>query len=163
MKIAAFDLGTKLGWSILEAQKKSLEVLEHGVLDINPRSKLSPGEQMIRLSEEIEILLNRQSDIDRVVYEEIVFAGKFNGAKAAQKYGAIKFRLLEILARRQIEAVGMNPIHARKVALGVARLSKEEIRSMVARLIKVRDSELRFDDADSIVVGIAFLKEGGAL
>ena len=112
-RVLALDLGTQLGWALLEGSS-----LSSGEVCLAPRRNEGPGMRLVRFRK----FLDEIGDVDALYYESV---NRHIGTQAAHVYGSLEGRLQEWCEDRKIaEYCGIPVTKIKKHATGKGNADK---------------------------------------
>jgi Holliday junction resolvasome RuvABC endonuclease subunit len=150
MKVVGIDIGTSLGWAVVEGSK----VLESGQIDLHPHSWEGIGMRGVRASQAVVKLLDRHPGA--VVAIELV--RRHAGTQAAQVYGGI---LLSVTSACEEACAAYTFVSVQEAKLAATDNGAAEKDDMVAAALKVFGITAEKDEADAIWIGTAALRREG--
>ena len=154
MRIIGIDPGLRhTGWGIVEFNKNKLSYIDDG--RISPSIKISDGERLFyiksQLSEIISSYVPNKSAIEQI------FVGF--GAGSSLKLGMARGVSMSILAESGLHIIEIPPKLVKKTVTGYGSASKEQIQSMVQKLLNIIPKNE--DSADALAIAIAASNEAG--
>jgi crossover junction endodeoxyribonuclease RuvC len=148
-RILGIDPGSRvLGWGVVDAEGSRVQHVAHGV--IAPGTKHPLPERLVEIFGGIEEAIDRWQPEAAAI--EQVFTAR--GPKAALVLGQARGAALLALARAGLEIGEYSPAAIKLAVAGHGRASKEQLGSMVGRLLGVRLGEVAHDATDALAVAI---------
>ena len=149
MLVLGIDPGTSVtGYALVEAREGNVRFLEAGVLRSRPTRPLP--ERILKLCDELEALL------DRCAPESVAVEGLFTGrnARSALTLAQVRGAFLCCLARRELPVEEYSPAQVKKAVTGAGAASKEQVRAMVVRLLRLSKWDAPLDASDALAVAL---------
>jgi crossover junction endodeoxyribonuclease RuvC len=152
MRIIALDPGyERLGVAIIDKEKNSKEVLVFSDCIQTPKT-LPHAQRLGKLGEALDAIIEEYKP-DGLAIETLFFAKSVTSAlKVAEARGVI----LHAAARKNISVFEFSPMDIKIAVTGYGKSDKEQVTSMVSKLIKI-SKPIKFDDEyDAIACGLTF-------
>jgi crossover junction endodeoxyribonuclease RuvC len=148
MIILGIDPGSRnCGYSVLQKDKRSLKLLEAGLIKIKERELQY---QVSELVEGLEMIYNSHP-IDEVVMEDIFFAYNPQSVlKLAQIRGALMLKIIQIHGN----FFEYTPLQVKKAVTGNGKAAKEQVAFMVKKMLGIQKEIKPLDITDAIAVAI---------
>jgi crossover junction endodeoxyribonuclease RuvC len=148
-RVLGIDPGSRfLGWGVVDAEGSRVQHVAHGV--IAPGAKRPLPERLVGIFSGLEEAIDRwQPEVAAI---EQVFTAR--GPKAALVLGHARGAALLALARAGLEIGEYSPAAIKLAVAGHGRASKEQLASMVGRLLGVQLREVELDASDALAVAI---------
>jgi crossover junction endodeoxyribonuclease RuvC len=152
LNVLGVDPGSQAtGWGMLGGSAAAPELRNSGLIRLD--SRLAMAERLARLQEEFRRLVERLSPAAAAV--ESPFHGP--GARSALQLAQARGVILAVLASAGVEVAEYTPTAVKKSVTGNGRAGKEQVRSMVCRLVGIEDSGQAHDISDAIAVALCHL------
>ncbi len=152
MRIIAVDPGyERLGVAILDKEQKTKEILVYSDCITTPKT-LPHAERLGLIGAELDRLLDEYKP-EALSIETLFFAKSVTSAlKVAEARGVI----LHAAARKGIVVKEFSPMEIKIAVTGHGKSDKEQVTSMVNKLITI-SKKIRYDDEfDAIACGLTF-------
>lgn len=151
MRIISIDPGyERLGVAIIE-KINGKEVLIFSTC-LKTEAKLAHEERLKIIGEEIEIIIEKYKPAVMAI-ETLFFK---TNAKTAMKVSEARGIMLYVAAQNKLEIKEFTPLQIKVAVTGYGKSEKEQVTTMVKRLIKI-EKELKYDDEyDAIAVGLTY-------
>jgi crossover junction endodeoxyribonuclease RuvC len=152
MRIIALDPGyERLGVAILDKEPKGKEQLVYSDC-ITTSKELPHAERLGKIGEALDGLIETYKP-EGLAIETLFFAKSVTSAlKVAEARGVI----LHAAARKGIKVHEFSPMDIKIAVTGYGKSDKEQVTSMVTKLIKI-DKKIKYDDEyDAIACGLTF-------
>lgn len=152
--VLGIDPGTRvLGWGAVLAVPRAPRLLACGVLTARARDGIAL--RLGALAEQLEELLG--SVKPSVVAVETAFTAL--NVKSALRIGEARGLVLAAAGRRGVAVDEIAPATAKRSVLGNGRATKEQVASMVPKLLGVSDElEVPLDATDALALALAHLR-----
>ncbi|MCD4819602.1 MAG: crossover junction endodeoxyribonuclease RuvC [Candidatus Cloacimonetes bacterium] len=149
MIILGIDPGSRFcGYGIIEVHKRQIIAAGCDVIKISPKLKLS--EKLVLIHSEItKIVLEYKPDLSAV---ESIFYGK--NIKSAFTLGHVRGTILLALAQNKLLIEEYSPREVKKAVVGNGNASKEQIKYMLEKILKVDLNNKSEDATDALAVAI---------
>jgi len=151
MKIIAIDPGyERLGIAIIEKQNGK-EILLYSEC-FKTSSKIKHEERLRLIGEEIEKIIKKYQP-EALAIETLFFK---TNAKTAMKVSESRGVIMYEAAKNGLKVTEFTPLQIKVAVTGYGKSEKEQVTSMVQKLIKI-PKILKYDDEyDAIAVGLTF-------
>lgn len=149
MIILGVDPGTlNTGFAVIEGIGSKLKLLESGVLKIPPKKSLPLRLKMIfdKLTEIIEKFLPDEFAIETAFYSKNI--------QSTLKLGHARGVSMLAAVNKQLPVTEYSPREVKKSVVGTGAASKEQVRYMVCRLLKLKTIPKPFDISDAMGVAL---------
>ena len=148
MVILGIDPGTKnCGYSLIEKINSKPRLIEAGVVKIK-QSTLQ--QQIVELVEGIDIII-KNKHIDEVAIEDIFYAyNPKTFIKLAQFRGALSLKILQVFGNFS----EYTPLQVKKAVTGNGKSTKEQVRFMVKKILKINQEIKPLDVSDAIAIAL---------
>ena len=149
MVILGVDPGTiHTGFGVVRLQNNKLSLLHSGIVKI-------PGH--LTIGEKLELIYNSLDEIIKKFNPdefaiETAFYGK--NVQSAMKIGYARGVSLLAATHNKVPANEYSPREVKKAVVGTGAASKEQVGFMVATLLNINTSDMKFDESDALAVAI---------
>lgn len=151
MKIIAIDPGyERLGIAILEKNNSKQELLYSECFKTSAKEKHS--DRLSLIGQEIEKIIKKYQP-EALTIETLFFK---NNAKTAMKVSEARGVMLYEAAKNNLKVVEFTPLQIKVAVTGYGKSEKEQVTSMVQKLIKTPKTIKYDDEYDAIAVGLTF-------
>ncbi len=158
MRVLGIDPGlTRCGLGVVEGSVgRPLRMVDVGVLRTGP--ELPPAERLRLIDEGIELWLDRHTP-DLMAVERV-----FSQHNVRTVMGTAQVSGLALVAasRRGIPVAVHTPSEVKAAVTGSGRAGKEQVGSMVTRLLRLGSAPQPADAADALALAICHIWRGGA-
>jgi len=149
MLILGIDPGTAaLGWGLIEADAKKLELVAFGCLKTNPAR--STSQRLKDIFDQLDKLIKKTRP-EVMAVEELFFAKNATTAiKVSQARGVI------LLAGEQhkLKIFEYTPLQIKQALTGYGRAEKRQVQQMVKAVLKLKEIPRPDDAADAIAAAV---------
>ena len=148
--IMGIDPGTNLlGYGVILVDRKRVHYVDMGVLDL--RREKNHFTKLSRIFEEVGALIERYRPDDLAI--EAPFFGK--NVQAMLKLGRAQGAAIAAALHRQIPVFEYEPRKAKMAVTGNGAASKEQVRMVVGKTLRIDEMESRFLDAsDALAIAL---------
>jgi crossover junction endodeoxyribonuclease RuvC len=149
------------------------EYTGYGVVDLHPNGKLcciacgaiklSPREALPRRLSTIFTQLGEiinEHHPDQVAIEEVFYA---LNVKSALKLGQVRGVAMLAAATAGLEVAEYSPLTIKSSVVGYGRAEKQQVQSMVTRLLELNEPPEPMDASDALAIAICHLHTAGTL
>jgi crossover junction endodeoxyribonuclease RuvC len=148
-RVLGIDPGTRaVGWGVVERRGDRLACLGHGVLKADPKRPID--ERLLRLAEALRAVI-AEHEPDQAAIEE-AFYGR--DARAAQRIGEGRGALVLVAAEAGLPVAHYANNVVKKAVTGAGRASKQQVRTLIARLLELDAAPEGFDAADALALAV---------
>jgi crossover junction endodeoxyribonuclease RuvC len=152
MIVLGIDPGTaSTGYGAVEAAGSRLRALCHGVIQTRPGTPLE--RRLAKIHASVDELLQEHHP-DAIAIEELYFGAN---ARTAFAVGQARGVVLLAAGQRSVPSSSYTPQQVKGAVCGHGRASKEQVGTMVARLLGLRQSPWPDHAADALAVAICHL------
>lgn len=149
MKILGIDPGIGItGYSIIEAEGDNYELISSG--SIQTDKNLSHAKRLVEIYKDIKQICAAFNPESAAIEQLFFFKNQKTIIPVAQARGVI----LAALEESGVQAGEYTPMVVKQVLTGHGRASKDEVKSMVQKFIKLNPNTKLDDTVDSIAIGI---------
>lgn len=151
MLVLGVDPGMKTGYGVVEEKDKKLRALKWGV--ISPSSHLSFPKRLKSIKDELEEIISSYKT-DTVAVEDLFYS---KNVKTALKLGHIRGAAILAAACMDIDVAEYTPLEIKKSIVGYGRADKEQVKSMILRLLNLKNDSVLEDAADALAIAICHI------
>lgn len=137
-----------MGCGIVEKVGKELCYLDSGTIDTDAKMKFS--DRLLKLYTEIEKVILEYKP-DAMAVEHTIYA---QNVSIALKLGHARGMAILAAARNHLEIGEYPPKQIKSSVTGNGNASKEQVKYMVANLLKITPNMLSFDSSDALAAAI---------
>jgi crossover junction endodeoxyribonuclease RuvC len=149
MKIIGIDPGTaRVGWAIITAAESKIHPLVYGCM--TTKTHISPQDRLLTIHKGITDLLSTHKP-DHLALEALFFA---NNAKTVIPVGQSRGVILLAAAQQGIPVYSYSPKTVKNTITGDGNAGKEQITSMVMRILALDTPPKPDDTADAIAIAL---------
>lgn len=149
MLVLGVDPGTRVtGYGLVRYEGNKLECVEFGV--VKNSATLSSEECYARIYEGIDELMKSYA-VDCVAVESQFFA---KNAHTALKIGEARCAAIMPAALRRIPIREYAPMRVKKAVVGIGSATKEQVQTMVVRMLQIKDTKMFKDASDALAIAI---------
>lgn len=150
MKVLGIDPGVeRLGFGVIVVEQGRQHLVEYGVIT-TPRDQTLP-QRLCMIQEDLQAILRKHPDIERVGVEELFFA---KNAKTAFMVGQARGVILLTLAQAGLRPVEVKPVEVKMALTGSGRADKKAMQKMIQLSFQLHTPPEPDDAADAIAVAI---------
>lgn len=158
MRVLGVDPGlTRCGLGVIEGSYQSLSLVEVGLIRTDAAHELSA--RLLELEQGIEEWIERHRP-EVVAVERVFSQHNVRTAMGTAQAGAVA---LLAAARRGIPVALHTPSEVKAAVTGSGRADKNQVGSMVKRLLKLEEIPQPADSADALALAICHIWRGPAL
>jgi crossover junction endodeoxyribonuclease RuvC len=159
MRVLGIDCGTEYtGFGVVElVQSGSLHCLTCGAIKLCPRERMPARLQRIYLR--LEELI-REHQPDQVAIEDVFYA---LNVKSALKLGQVRGVAMLAAAVAGLEVAEYAPLSIKSAVVGYGKAQKEQVQSMVTRLLALAEPPQSADASDALAIAICHLHTAATL
>lgn len=155
-RILGIDPGSRLvGWGVIEVQGTRLHALGHGVLRADPKAAIEV--RLGRIADGLRSVVAEWQPAEAAIEE--AFYGR--DPRAAQRLGEGRGALILVLADAGLPVAHYPNNVVKKAVTGVGRASKEQVRAMVQRVLKLTEAPAGFDASDALALAVCHHQRRG--
>ena len=137
-----------MGWGVVERRGDRLSCVDHGVLRADPKKAIE--ERLLGIAAGLRAVIAEHAP-DHVAIEE-AFYGR--DARAAQRIGEGRGALVLVAAEAGLPVAHYANNVVKKAVTGAGRASKEQVRTMIGRLLDLGIAPAAFDAADALALAV---------
>src|ERR1700719_3534639 len=153
MRVMGIDCGTECtGYGVVDLDSnQKLGCVSFGGIRLSPREPLPNRLSLVfdRLSAMIQ-----QYQPDRVAIEEVFYS---INAKSALKLGQVRGVAMLAASSQKVQVTEYAPLTIKASVVGYGRAEKEQVKLMVARLLRLEEIPEPADAADALAIAICDL------
>ena len=148
MRVIGVDPGLRhTGWGVVEFENNKIFHIKDG--SISPSTKLDDGKRLLEIKNQLQSIINKYNPSMSVVEKIFVGSGSISSLKLGMARGASMIALAE--ARLSINE--LSPKFVKKTVTGYGSASKEQIKSMIEKLLNVVPKNE--DSSDALAIAIS--------
>ena len=148
MRIIGIDPGLRnTGWGIIEFNSKRLVHVDHG--RISPPISSSIGERLLFLKNKLTVIVEKYNPNFSAI--EQIFVGP--GTGSSLKLGMARGVSILVLAKAGLAIKEMPPKLVKKAVTGYGSASKDQIKSMIEKLLNIVPKNE--DSSDALAIAIS--------
>ena len=148
MRVIGVDPGLRhTGWGVVEFKNNKIFHIEDG--SISPSTKLDDGKRLLEIKNQLQKIINQFNPNMSVIEKTFVGSGSVSSLKLGMARGASMIALAE--AGLSIKEI--SPKFVKKTVTGYGSASKEQIKSMIEKLLNIVPRNE--DSADALAIAIS--------
>lgn len=148
-RVLGIDPGTRaVGWGVVEHTGDRFTCLGHGVLKADPKQPIDV--RLLHLARGLRAVIG-EHEPDQAAVEE-AFYGR--DARAAQRIGEGRGALVLVVAEAGLPVAHYANNVVKKAVTGAGRASKQQVRTLVSRLLGLETAPEGFDAADALALAV---------
>jgi len=148
LRVIGVDPGLRhTGWGVVEFKNNKIFYIEDG--SISPSTKLDDGKRLLEIKNQLQSIINRYNP-DMSVIEQI-FVGY--GSISSLKLGMARGASMIALAEAGLIVNELSPKFVKKTVTGYGSASKEQIKSMIEKLLNIVPKNE--DSSDALAIAIS--------
>lgn len=155
MLVLGVDPGTKTGYGIVEERDNRLKAIKWGV--ISPSSHLSFPKRLKSIKDGLEEIISKYRP-DAVAVEGLFYS---KNVKAALNLGHTRGAAILAAASMDIDVIEYPPLEVKKSIVGYGRADKEQVKSMIYRLLNLEKGSVPDDASDALAIAICHIHNSG--
>ena len=148
MRVIGVDPGLRhTGWGVVEFKNNKILHIKDG--SISPSTKLDDGKRLLEIKNQLQTIINQYNPNMSVIEKIFVGSGSISSLKLGMARGASMIALAEA-------GLGINelsPKFVKKTVTGYGNASKEQIASMIEKLLKIVPKNE--DSSDALAIAIS--------
>ena len=149
MKILGIDPGfSRLGYAILETDKKSFRVIDCDCFETKPKSDY--GKRLLLVADKVKKLISKHKP-DVMAIERVFFA---KNQKTALQIAEVRGILLYLAASSKIPAYEHTPLEVKMALCGYGKATKEQVQKMLKTILKAPSLPKSDDATDALAIGL---------
>ena len=148
MRVIGVDPGLRhTGWGVVEFKNNKIFYIKDG--SISPSTKLDDGKRLLEIKNQLQTIINQYNPNMSVI--EKIFVG--SGSISSLKLGMARGASMIALAEAGLIIKELSPKFVKKTITGYGSASKEQIKSMIEKLLNiVPENE---DSSDALAIAIS--------
>ena len=151
MLVLGVDPGSNgTGYGLVEGRDRHLAYIDSGVIHLPQR--LSFHQRIHRIFQSLVDIMGDHRPVEMAL-EDLFYA---KNAKSALKLGHARGAVVVASVQCHVPIFEYTPLEIKKSTVGYGRASKEQVRSMVCRILGI-DRELPLDASDALATAICHL------
>ena len=148
MRVIGVDPGLRhTGWGVVEFKNNKIFHIADG--SISPSTKLDDGKRLLEIKNQLQKIINQFNPNMSVIEKTFVGSGSASSLKLGMARGASMIALAE--AGLSIKEI--SPKFVKKTVTGYGSASKEQIKSMIEKLLNIVPRNE--DSADALAIAIS--------
>tara|TARA_B100001564_G_C20477041_1_gene595305 strand:+ start:61 stop:606 length:546 start_codon:yes stop_codon:yes gene_type:complete len=148
LRVIGVDPGLRhTGWGVVEFKNNKIFHIEDG--SISPSTKLDDGKRLLEIKNQLQKIINQFNPNMSVIEKTFVGSGSVSSLKLGMARGASMIALAE--AGLSIKEI--SPKFVKKTVTGYGSASKEQIKSMIEKLLNIVPRNE--DSADALAIAIS--------
>ena len=148
MRVIGVDPGLRhTGWGVVEFKNNKIFHIKDG--SISPSTKLDDGKRLLEIKNQLQKIINQFNPNMSVIEKTFVGSGSVSSLKLGMARGASMIALAE--AGLSIKEI--SPKFVKKTVTGYGSASKEQIKSMIEKLLNIVPRNE--DSADALAIAIS--------
>ena len=148
MRVIGVDPGLRhTGWGVVEFKKNKILHIKDG--SISPSTKLNDGKRLLEIKTQLLTIINKYNPNMSVI--EKIFVG--SGSISSLKLGMARGASMIALAEAGLIVNELSPKFVKKTVTGYGSASKEQIKSMIEKLLNIVPKNE--DSSDALAIAIS--------
>ena len=148
MRVIGVDPGLRhTGWGIVEFKHNKIFHIKDG--SISPSTKLDDGQRLLEIKNKLQKIINQYNPNMSVI--EKIFVG--SGSISSLKLGMARGASMIALAEAGLIVNELSPKFVKKTVTGYGSASKEQIKSMIEKLLNIVPKNE--DSSDALAIAIS--------
>ena len=148
MRVIGVDPGLRhTGWGVVEFKHNKIFHIEDG--SISPSTKLNDGQRLLEIKNQLQKIINQYNPNMSVI--EKIFVG--SGSISSLKLGMARGASMIALAEAGLNIKELSPKFVKKTVTGYGSASKEQISSMIEKLLNIVPKNE--DSSDALAIAIS--------
>ena len=148
MRVIGVDPGLRhTGWGIVEFKHNKIFHIKDG--SISPSTKLDDGQRLLEIKNKLQKIINQYNPNMSVI--EKIFVG--SGSISSLKLGMARGASMIALAEAGLNIKELSPKFVKKTVTGYGSASKEQISSMIEKLLNIVPKNE--DSSDALAIAIS--------
>ena len=158
MKVIGIDPGLRhSGWGVVEFKNDRIFHIKDG--SISPSTKLDDGKRLLEIKNQLQTIINQYNPNMSVI--EKIFVG--SGSISSLKLGMARGASMIALAEAGLIVNELSPKFVKKTVTGYGSASKEQIKSMIEKLLNIVPKNEDSSDALAIAISGQHISYGSEL
>ena len=152
MKVIGVDPGLRhTGWGVVEFKNNKIFHIEDG--SISPSTKIDEGQRLLEIKNQLQKIINLYNPNMSVI--EKIFVG--SGSISSLKLGMARGASMIALAEAGLSINELSPKFVKKTVTGYGNASKEQIVSMIEKLLNIVPKNEDSSDALAIAISSQYI------
>ena len=148
MRVIGVDPGLRhTGWGVVEFKNNKIFHIDDG--SISPSTKFGDGQRLLEIKNQLQKIINQYNPNISVI--EKVFVG--SGSISSLKLGMARGASMIALAEAGLIVNELSPKFVKKTVTGYGSASKEQIKSMIEKLLNIVPKNE--DSSDALAIAIS--------
>ena len=148
MRVIGIDPGLRhTGWGVVEFKNNKMFYVKDG--SISPSHKLDDGKRLLEIKLQLQKIINQYNPNVSVI--EKIFVG--SGSISSLKLGMARAASMIALADAGLNIRELSPKFVKKTVTGYGSASKEQIKSMIEKLLSIVPKNE--DSSDALAIAIS--------
>ena len=148
MRVIGVDPGLRhTGWGVVQFKHNKVFHIEDG--SISPSTKLDDGQRLFEIKNQLQKIINQYNPNMAVI--EKIFVG--SGSISSLKLGMARGASMIALAEAGLSINELSPKFVKKTVTGYGNASKEQIVSMIQKLLNIVPKNA--DSSDALAIAIS--------
>ena len=148
MKVIGVDPGLRhTGWGIVEFKNNKIIHIKDG--SISPSTKLDDGKRLLEIKNQLLLIIDQYNPKISVI--EKIFVG--SGSISSLKLGMARGASMIALAEAGLIVNELSPKFVKKTVTGYGSASKEQVKSMIEKLLNIVPKNE--DSSDALAIAIS--------
>jgi len=148
LRVIGVDPGLRhTGWGVVEFKHNKVFHIEDG--SISPSTKLNDGQRLLEIKNQLQKIINQYNPKMSVI--EKIFVG--SGSISSLKLGMARGASMIALAEAGLSINELSPKFVKKTVTGYGSASKEQIVSMIEKLLNIVPKNE--DSSDALAIAIS--------
>ena len=148
MRVIGVDPGLRhTGWGVIEFKNNKIFHIKDG--SISPSTKLDDGKRLLEIKNQLLLIINEYNPKMSVI--EKIFVG--SGSISSLKLGMARGASMIALAEAGLIVSELSPKFVKKTVTGYGSASKEQIKSMIEKLLNIVPKNE--DSSDALAIAIS--------
>ena len=148
MRVIGIDPGLRhTGWGVVEYKNNKIFHIEDG--SISPSIKLDDGKRLLEIKIQLQKIINKYNPNISIIEKTFVGSGSISSLKLGMARGASMIALSEA----GIIIKELSPKLIKKTVTGYGNASKEQIKSMIEKLLNIVPKNE--DSSDALAIAIS--------
>ena len=148
MRVIGVDPGLRhTGWGVVEFKNNKIIHIKDG--SISPSTKFDDGKRLLEIKNQLQSIINQYNPNMSVI--EKIFVG--SGSISSLKLGMARGASMVALAEAGLIVNELSPKFVKKTVTGYGSASKEQIKSMIEKLLNIVPKNE--DSADALAIAIS--------
>lgn len=154
MIVMGIDPGVaKLGYAFIKVKERreELEAIDYNCITTD--SKLTPGERLKIINNELNKLIKKYKP-EIMAVESLYF---FKNLKTALPVSQAKGVVLLTAAKKKIPVCEFTPLQVKMAVTGYGKAEKKQVQKMIREILKMKEVPKKDDAADALGVALCYL------